>query len=179
MHRVDTDYSVDGSFSDGNQTTGAPGTRVDAAWLNAVQEEIANVIEAAGLTLAKGTNNQLVAATRGYTDAKDATRKSYTDALQPRLIARVNADATVRRWVPAPDVTFPAPVNLLHPSTGVYEIDLTTEIGMTTDGIVTGSVETAGYTATFIPILGGLRITTRNAAGAVADAPFSFVVHAP
>jgi hypothetical protein len=59
MHRIDADAHVGNQFSDGNPATGQPGTRVDAAWLNAVQEEIAGVVEASGAELSKGINNQL------------------------------------------------------------------------------------------------------------------------
>lgn len=62
MHRIDADAHVANQFSDGDPGTGQPGTRVDAAWANAVQEEIAGLIEACGIALVKGTNTQLVAA---------------------------------------------------------------------------------------------------------------------
>lgn len=59
MHRIDSLYSVDGEFANGSAITGMPGTRLDAAWLNAVQEELATTIEGLGGTLAKGTNTQI------------------------------------------------------------------------------------------------------------------------
>ncbi len=59
MHRIDTDGHVGNLFSDGDAGLGVNGTKVDAAWLNAVQEEIANLAESLGVTLAKGTNDQL------------------------------------------------------------------------------------------------------------------------
>lgn len=65
MHKIDAADHVDGAFSDGDPGTGVPGTQVDADWLNAVQGELVNFIETAGgLTLAKGTNTQLVEALR-------------------------------------------------------------------------------------------------------------------
>lgn len=60
MHRIDADAHVANQFSDGNPTTGTPGTKVDSAWLNAVQEEVCNLlVTALGVALVKGTNNQL------------------------------------------------------------------------------------------------------------------------
>jgi len=59
MHRIDADGHVANQFSDGDQSLGILGTKVDAAWLNAVQEEICNLLAARGVTLAKGTNTQL------------------------------------------------------------------------------------------------------------------------
>jgi len=46
MHRTEGAYNEDNLFVDG-----PPGTTIEAAWLNAVQEEIANVIEATGSSL--------------------------------------------------------------------------------------------------------------------------------
>jgi hypothetical protein len=62
MHRIDTAGSVDGAFVRGNVLTATPPTLFGDEWPNAVQEEIAGVIEAAGIALEKGSNNQLLAA---------------------------------------------------------------------------------------------------------------------
>ncbi len=62
MHRIDTDGSSGGHFSDGVPSLGIKGTKLDDDWLNAVQEEIVGVIEAAGITLVKGDSTQLLAA---------------------------------------------------------------------------------------------------------------------
>lgn len=58
MHRIDTDHAtVDHKFTDAD-----PGTVVDDDFMNALQEELCAVIEAAGIALVKGTNTQLLAA---------------------------------------------------------------------------------------------------------------------
>jgi hypothetical protein len=62
MHRIDADANVANLFSDGNVGIGQPGTKVDAAWLNAVQEELAYFIELMGLTLDKASHTQLAQA---------------------------------------------------------------------------------------------------------------------
>lgn len=62
MHRIDTDGHVANQFSEGDPSVGQPGTKIGATWLTAVQEEIANAIEDAGLVLSKPDNDQLVAA---------------------------------------------------------------------------------------------------------------------
>ena len=59
MKRIDTLYSVNGKFNDRDTDKGIPGTEVNASWLNAVQEELVNVIEYAGLELTPNINNQL------------------------------------------------------------------------------------------------------------------------
>ncbi len=61
MHRVDTSGHVANQFSDGVPGVTAA-TVVDEDILNAFQEELANAIEDAGITLVKGTNDQLAAA---------------------------------------------------------------------------------------------------------------------
>ncbi len=59
MHRIDTSGNVDNRFHPGNPATGQQATLIDQDWLNAVQEEIVNVILAANIDLEKGTNDQL------------------------------------------------------------------------------------------------------------------------
>lgn len=70
MHRIDNSTAVaalpaplpvgtPGFFTRGNDPTGVAATRVDDNWLNTVQEEIANVVLAAGLQLSKVSNTQL------------------------------------------------------------------------------------------------------------------------
>lgn len=46
-------------FTNGNPGGGVPATIVDADWTNAVQEEICNVITAAGISLSKTVRTQL------------------------------------------------------------------------------------------------------------------------
>lgn len=61
MHRIDTPDAVAGQFND-NPSVASPTTRVTAAWMNDVQENIAQAIEAAGIALVKGDGVQLLAA---------------------------------------------------------------------------------------------------------------------
>lgn len=62
MHRIDSSGSVAGQFTAGNPATGQRATLLDADHMNAIQEEILAVIEAAGIAPVKGTNNQLLTA---------------------------------------------------------------------------------------------------------------------
>lgn len=63
MYRIDSRGATgDGRFTEGNPTTGTPATVVDASWMNAVQDELVNVVEGAGLTLAKTDSDQLLEA---------------------------------------------------------------------------------------------------------------------
>lgn len=63
MHRIDGPYAtVDNKFSEGNPATGVEATWMTDDWANSVQEELAAVIEAAGIVLDKANNTQLLAA---------------------------------------------------------------------------------------------------------------------
>ncbi len=74
MHRIDSRYAVPeppepgeavaapGYFQNGDEESETPGTKLDAAWCNAVQEELAGVVEKAGLTLDKAKRDQLAQA---------------------------------------------------------------------------------------------------------------------
>lgn len=63
MYRIDSaGATVDGRFSEGNPTTGTPATVVDASWMNTVQDELVNVVQAASLVLNKSDNDQLLEA---------------------------------------------------------------------------------------------------------------------
>lgn len=60
MHRIDgPGATIDNLFTEGDPTQGVPATTVTGAWLNALQEEVANAVEGAGLTLDKSDNTQL------------------------------------------------------------------------------------------------------------------------
>lgn len=54
MHRVDSPGSVNGRFQNGNPVVGQQATQLLAEWFNDVQENLAKVIEDAGLNLEKG-----------------------------------------------------------------------------------------------------------------------------
>lgn len=63
MHRIDGPGATGGNlFTEGNPALGIPATVVTDDWANDVQEEIVNVIEDQGITLVKGTQDQLLSA---------------------------------------------------------------------------------------------------------------------
>lgn len=70
MHRIDGPAAAPGAlFTEGDPNVGTPATVVTDDWLNAVQEEIANVIEGAGAALSKPSNEQLLLAVKALADA--------------------------------------------------------------------------------------------------------------
>jgi hypothetical protein len=63
MHRIDgADPGPGNSFVEGDPISGVPPTQITDDWLNAVQEEVAGVVEASGQILSKPNNAQLLAA---------------------------------------------------------------------------------------------------------------------
>lgn len=73
MHRIDGPGHLHNRFADGNARKGHEGTVVKAAWLNAVQEELINVIEVAGLSPNKNDDTQLLQAIRALIPQTVAT----------------------------------------------------------------------------------------------------------
>lgn len=73
MHRVDTDGNVSNLFDEGDPLVPRLPTQVDAAILNAFQEELANAITTAGVALVKGTNNQLASVMMNLSTVQHAT----------------------------------------------------------------------------------------------------------
>lgn len=61
MHRISGADAVANRFND-NPTVQSPTTRVSAAWLNDVQENLCQVIEGAGVILSSGEGGQLLLA---------------------------------------------------------------------------------------------------------------------
>ena len=66
MRRIDTSTRAPDQFGpgkhgfrDGDPLTGVPSTSLNAAWFNSLQEEVASLIEAAGLTLDPNDTTQL------------------------------------------------------------------------------------------------------------------------
>jgi hypothetical protein len=69
MHKVDHSSAGDsGEFISEDPQTGREATVVTVDWLNAVQSELVNVVEALGITLDKQSNDQLLTAIRGLRD---------------------------------------------------------------------------------------------------------------
>jgi hypothetical protein len=77
-----------GFFTKGNPNTAELATIVDDDWLNALQEELANVIESAGITLSKTDRTQLLAAIQTLVNGtpyavSSTVANTYTATLTP------------------------------------------------------------------------------------------------
>ena len=75
-------------YSGGNQATGTPATIVPAWWMNMVQEEIRNVVVAAGISPNKNDNSQLLAAISGITGGPTGRLKAMTPVIVPPASGR-------------------------------------------------------------------------------------------
>lgn len=62
MHKIDGAGHVANSWVPEDIPTNRPPTEITADWMNAIQEELVNVVEGAGLTLNKPENTQLLTA---------------------------------------------------------------------------------------------------------------------
>jgi hypothetical protein len=62
MQRISAPGHVNNLFSEGDLSIGVRATKVSADWLNAVQEELCNVIAAAGISLSAAKQDQLAEA---------------------------------------------------------------------------------------------------------------------
>lgn len=86
MFSIDTPTASNGKFVEGNANQSIKGTQVSADWLNAVQAEILNPIEAAGITPNKEDSSQLLAAIKklfvanSFIKSYDATVTSVRDS---------------------------------------------------------------------------------------------------
>ncbi len=58
MHRIDSPGNDNGEFVDQDLNNNQPGSNTNAAWLNAIQNELVSVVEGAGLTLEKTDQTQ-------------------------------------------------------------------------------------------------------------------------
>jgi hypothetical protein len=94
MHRIDGADHVAGMFSDNGP---GPATVITDDWLNDVQENLAQFIESAGITLVKGTYTQLTAAVAAYIAAHNAVTNPHSAtaaATASRLVLRDAAGRT-------------------------------------------------------------------------------------
>lgn len=81
-------------FRDGDQALGVAPTELSAAQQNALQEELAGIIEAAGIVLNKASNTQLLEAIQRLIDAQSGNyaldtgaANAYVVALNPAIVA--------------------------------------------------------------------------------------------
>lgn len=85
-----------GYFTKGNPMTSTPATRVTADWLNAVTDEIANVVLDAGIALDKANDAQLLAALKALGFAALKTHATDTGSVSTTNLRVVIASATSR-----------------------------------------------------------------------------------
>lgn len=93
MHKIDHPSAALGNeFTEGDPSTGLESTIVTADWLNAVQNELATFVTAAGIILSKPDNGQVLQAFRALNAtltqagtielATDVEARGFTDAVR-------------------------------------------------------------------------------------------------
>ena len=103
MHRIDTPTAQRDKFGEGkngftrgNPQTGTPATQLDYLYCDAIQEEIANAIELAGIKLDKSKHDQLATAIKEFVSKgsvklnSSINSPSETEAATPRAVKSVN-----------------------------------------------------------------------------------------
>ena len=96
MQRIGTETKL---FVAEDPTTSAEGTVVTADWLNSVQEEVAHVIEGAGLALDSASTVQLLAAIKALAAAPGGVPVLTTD----KILEATGPDRRLRQVARRPD----------------------------------------------------------------------------
>nr|WP_296983548.1 hypothetical protein [uncultured Desulfovibrio sp.] len=95
MHRIDSSTATpDNRFTEGDPTIPVPATTVTDDWLNAVQEEAVAIILAAGMTLDKNNNAQVLAAIQKLIADKTGIAKVGVNGLVNPDGVTIKIDAT-------------------------------------------------------------------------------------
>lgn len=95
MHKTDATDHVTNLFSDGDPGVPRLGTVVDEDWLNAVQEELINILTVAGVTPVKGTWTQVLTALRVLLLPQALSGDYAAGYGRPRLVYRTIVSGTV------------------------------------------------------------------------------------
>lgn len=89
MKRTDAHGNVANQFSDGVPAEGIAATMLDASWCNNVQEELATIIEGAGIVLNGAVQTQLLAAIKEWIQ-RGAAPAGVSIALANNQVAPAN-----------------------------------------------------------------------------------------
>lgn len=81
MHKIDGSGHLNGAFVAEDPFNNQPGTLITEDWLNAVQQEIVNVIDAADLVLNKNDNSQLLQAISNLIISSTSVPRGYIAGL--------------------------------------------------------------------------------------------------
>ena len=102
MHRIDTPTAQRDKFGEGkngftrgNPQTGTPATQLDYLYCDAIQEEIANAIELAGIKLDKSKHDQLATAIKEFVSKGNVKLSSAIDSVSENDAATSLAIKTV------------------------------------------------------------------------------------
>ncbi|WP_322080176.1 hypothetical protein [Burkholderia cenocepacia] len=184
---------TEGYFTEGNPATGTPATKVRGSWLNMIQEELSNILAAAGIARSKTAYNQVNAALqkmyggvigsvrngRMYVAAASATATYTADEVivetslgaQPFRVASINQTINLAgaNGIGGMD-TGSAPVNgyvalyeMFNPTTGAKGLMGWNATSSVAPSIYRGSIAPAGYTASAL-----LTVVPTNGSGQFA-----------
>ncbi|WP_313079070.1 gp53-like domain-containing protein [Atlantibacter sp.] len=111
MHRIDTSTALKdkfgagkNGFTRGNPQTGTPATDLDDDYFDMLQEELAGIIEAAGMALDKSKHDQLRDALPLFLGLKDAAKRTVgtaTDQIPDMAFFSASLSASGRQKLPS------------------------------------------------------------------------------
>lgn len=162
-------------FRNGDIATSTPPTDFDASWCNSIQEEIATIIEGAGLVLNEGSNAQLYEAIKRMIDIQagnyaldTGAANAYVIALDPAIAVYTNG-MTVRFRVVNGN-TGAATLNA-----GAGAVPLVNDVGgaLVQSDAPAGGIISATYDAGLNKFLINSLVTSQALSQAVADTLYS------
>lgn len=112
--QVETSATADGKYTDGSVAGGIAATRLRAAAFNAIQEELANIVESAGMTLSPDDMTQVLAAlkkqflsrTHPFADIKADGAAAIAEALSNLGLGEAAKRAVGNSTNQIPDMSF-------------------------------------------------------------------------
>lgn len=174
MHRIDSPSATpDNKFTEGSPTGGVAATVVTAAWLNDLQENVSEVIEAAGIPLSKGNSAQLFDAIQalflGSLGVGGSTTNDYVKIPYKDKVTGVRRELIVQRG--AAFVTGGIPLTVTLP---VAFASGGSGFAQWASSAITGGVAVKGSFATSFPTLGSMVISPTDSTGTYSVAWFAF-----
>ncbi|SEU06773.1 hypothetical protein [Stigmatella erecta] len=95
MHRIDSEGSIAGKYTNGDEINDVEATVADADHMNAIQESICTVIEREGITLVKGDDTQLGDALDQAYGRKDVPNAWEGKQTFPGGVGLINSDGPI------------------------------------------------------------------------------------
>ncbi|WP_236862145.1 hypothetical protein [Burkholderia pseudomallei] len=111
--------AAEGYFTEGNPATGTPATKVRASWLNMLQEELRNIVLAAGLTPSKTNYAQVSTAIRALIQGSLGNFQAFYAYTTNQTLTASQSGSVINFWGGSSS-TFTLPSASSMPSSGSF-----------------------------------------------------------